>query len=145
MWRGWFQIVTSFFKNLTYGSILLFHYMRLWNMNKVMIPLYCASAMGHISVGGSALQAGMRPSRCEGFLIVADGWQMGKSYQGECHSVMPCSYLLYLSSCYWLLSETDFSLVRYGTLYGLLLRSSWLEQTKCAQIAPAWNIACVPL
>lgn len=43
-------------------------------MNRVMTPLFCASAMGHISVGGSALRAGMRPDRSEGFLAVVDRW-----------------------------------------------------------------------
>ncbi|XP_009474271.1 PREDICTED: receptor-type tyrosine-protein phosphatase N2 [Nipponia nippon] len=56
-----------------------------------MIPFFCGSAEGHISVGGSALQAGMRPDRSEGCPTVADGWQMGRSYQdgifGRCQRV----------------------------------------------------------
>lgn len=65
-----------------------------------MIPFLYASAEGHISVGGSAFQAGIRPDRSEGCLTVADSWQMGRSYQGECHGVLLRSYPLSLSNCY---------------------------------------------
>lgn len=66
-----------------------------------MIPFCCLSAEGHISVGGLG-SPGWYEAESEGCLTLADGWQMGRSYQDqvECHGIFPRSYPLFLSNCW---------------------------------------------
>lgn len=58
-----------------------------------------------------------------------DGWQLGRSHQCDCYDLWPHSYLLSLSKCYWFLSENDFGLIWFDSLYGfsLLTRANWVN------------------